>query len=94
MYTLPYIIIILFIFNFLLQEKPNEGEKFVAETLKKLTFTNNLHESVNTSDLVVEAIVENLDIKHKLFSDIDKVSKNCSCLKLKFFLNNIGVINT
>ena len=33
-----------------------------------------LTESVKNTDLVVEAIVENMDLKHKLFSTIDPVS--------------------
>jgi 3-hydroxybutyryl-CoA dehydrogenase len=42
-----------------------------------ITYVNELSELSN-SDLVIEAIVENLDIKQKLFSDLEKiVSENC-----------------
>jgi hypothetical protein len=36
-----------------------------------------LKEAVKNTDLVVEAIVENIDLKHKLFSSIDLVCIIC-----------------
>ena len=47
------------------------GEKFVAETLSRINTTVNSGEAVSDSDLVIEAIVENMDVKHKLFSELD-----------------------
>jgi 3-hydroxybutyryl-CoA dehydrogenase len=42
-----------------------------------ITFVNELSDLSN-SDLVIEAIIENLEIKQKLFSDLEKiVSENC-----------------
>lgn len=55
----------------LYKDKPSDAEKFVSESLSKLNFTLDLPGSVKDSDLVIEAIVENLQTKHKLFADID-----------------------
>jgi 3-hydroxybutyryl-CoA dehydrogenase len=42
-----------------------------------ITYVNELSE-LSSSDLVIEAIIENLEIKQKLFSDLEKiVSENC-----------------
>ncbi|XP_076368347.1 hydroxyacyl-coenzyme A dehydrogenase, mitochondrial-like [Tachypleus tridentatus] len=45
--------------------------KFISETLSRLTLNTKPEDAVKTSDLVIEAIVENLDIKQKLFYDLD-----------------------
>ncbi|XP_067138419.1 hydroxyacyl-coenzyme A dehydrogenase, mitochondrial-like [Centruroides vittatus] len=47
------------------------GQKFVTDTLKHLKTMTNPNEAVKTADLVIEAIVENLDIKQKLFEGLD-----------------------
>jgi 3-hydroxybutyryl-CoA dehydrogenase len=58
-------------------------EKGKIDTLEKsrisdnITYVNELSDLSN-SDLVIEAIIENLEIKQKLFSDLEKiVSENC-----------------
>lgn len=58
----------------LYKDKPAEGEKFVKDTLGRLNMSLDLTESVKNTDLVVEAIVENIDLKHKLFSTIDPIA--------------------
>lgn len=45
----------------------------MKETLSRLHTSLDLKDAVKDTDLVVEAIVENLDLKHKLFSTIDSV---------------------
>ena len=47
------------------------GEKFVADTMSRINTTVNPGEAVSDSDLVIEAIVENIDVKHKLFAELD-----------------------
>lgn len=56
------------------KDNPAEGEKFVKNTMSNLNFTVNLSEAVKKSDLVVEAIVEKMPVKHELFSKIDPVA--------------------
>ncbi|KAK9727519.1 3-hydroxyacyl-CoA dehydrogenase, C-terminal domain [Popillia japonica] len=55
----------------LYKDKPSDGEKFIAETRGRIKGSTDPVESVKQADLVVEAIIENIDIKHKLFKDLD-----------------------
>jgi 3-hydroxyacyl-CoA dehydrogenase len=50
------------------------GETFVAGTLGNLKFETDSLKAVGDTDLVIEAIVENLDVKKKLFSALDKAA--------------------
>lgn len=52
--------------------------KFVDESLSRLTTSIDLPSAVSSTDLVIEAIIENMKIKHELFSSIDKVNKSCA----------------
>jgi 3-hydroxybutyryl-CoA dehydrogenase len=59
-----------------LNERVTKGklsEEVANEARKNLTFVSNLEEAAKDSDLVIEAIIENLDIKRKLFADLDKI---------------------
>jgi hypothetical protein len=60
-----------YIFDF--QESPEEAEKFITSALSNLRTTMNVMEAVQSTDLVVEAVLENINVKHKLFSSIDPV---------------------
>lgn len=42
--------------------------------MNRISYSSNAEEAVKTSDLVIEAIVENLEIKQKLFASLDKVA--------------------
>lgn len=57
------------------QFKDNECEQanFVQTALKRLNTSVDVNCTVQHTDLVIEAIVENMSVKHKLFSAIDKV---------------------
>ena len=58
----------------LFKDKPNEeSEKFVQKTLRSIEGCTDPNKSVDDCDLVIEAIVENMAIKHKLFTNLDKV---------------------
>ncbi|MFW9769308.1 MAG: 3-hydroxyacyl-CoA dehydrogenase NAD-binding domain-containing protein [Candidatus Thorarchaeota archaeon] len=50
---------------------PEDGEKLVS----KLTTTTNLSEAVSDVDLVIEAVFEDMDVKKKLFKEMDSVAK-------------------
>lgn len=56
------------------KDKPDEAAKFIQSTLANITTTTNSETAVAASDLVIEAIVENLEVKKKLFAQLDKVA--------------------
>lgn len=48
------------------------GAEFIEKTLKNLTTSTDPVSVVHSTDLVVEAIVENLAVKNELFKTLDK----------------------
>ncbi|VVC28989.1 3-hydroxyacyl-CoA dehydrogenase, C-terminal,6-phosphogluconate dehydrogenase C-terminal domain- [Cinara cedri] len=54
------------------KENPNDANAFVSEALSRISTSTDLPNVVQDSDLVLEAIVENLSVKHKLFKSIDE----------------------
>ncbi|XP_017777518.1 PREDICTED: hydroxyacyl-coenzyme A dehydrogenase, mitochondrial-like [Nicrophorus vespilloides] len=54
------------------KDNPSEGEKFVAEAKKRVKGCTDTKEAVQDADLVIEAIVEKMEIKHKLFKTLDE----------------------
>jgi 3-hydroxyacyl-CoA dehydrogenase len=56
-----------------LKEDAGKAEKFISESMSRLAVTTSAEEAAAKSDLVVEAIVEKLKIKQKLFTSLDKV---------------------
>jgi 3-hydroxybutyryl-CoA dehydrogenase len=55
----------------ILKGKLSEDE--ANQVRENLAFTPNIEEAVADADLVIEAIIEKLDIKRKLFADLDKL---------------------
>ncbi|VDI21730.1 3-hydroxyacyl-CoA dehydrogenase [Mytilus galloprovincialis] len=55
-------------------EDPKGGEQFVSDILGRITTQTDSNAAVANSDLVIEAIVENIDVKKKLFSSLDKAA--------------------
>ncbi|CEP19731.1 hypothetical protein [Parasitella parasitica] len=49
-------------------------KQFIDETLQYVTLSKDANEAAAKSDLIVEAIVENIDVKQKLFAQLDKVA--------------------
>lgn len=49
------------------------SEEAANQAHTNLTFISNLEEAAKDADLVIEAIIEKLDIKRKLFADLDKL---------------------
>jgi len=50
---------------------PEDGEKIISQ----LVTTTNLSEAVSDVDLVIEAVFENMDVKKKLFKEMDSAAK-------------------
>ncbi|XP_060592406.1 hydroxyacyl-coenzyme A dehydrogenase, mitochondrial-like [Ruditapes philippinarum] len=55
-------------------ENPKDGEAFISDVVGRLSVQTDAWEAVKNADLVTEAIVENLDIKKQLFSQLDKAA--------------------
>ncbi|KAI8642984.1 3-hydroxyacyl-CoA dehydrogenase [Parasitella parasitica] len=49
-------------------------KQFIDETLQYVTLSKDATEAAAKSDLIVEAIVENIDVKQKLFAQLDKAA--------------------
>lgn len=58
----------------LFKDKPMDGQKFITNTLARMSGMTSPTEAVKNTDLVVEAIIENLDLKHKLFAALDEAA--------------------
>lgn len=56
-----------------MQDDAAAGERFISESLARITMTTDTLSAVKNTDLVIEAIVENLDTKRQLFKAIDEV---------------------
>lgn len=56
------------------KDDASKQNQFVGDVLKRLNGSSDLPGVIKGTDLVIEAIVEKLDVKHKLFESIDKVS--------------------
>lgn len=56
------------------KDKPADGEKFIKDTLEKINVSVDLKGTVANTDLVIEAIIENMGAKHKLFAEIDAIA--------------------
>lgn len=55
-------------------DNPQNGQKFIADTLKRITLKTSPEEAVKSADIVIEAIVENLKVKQELFQVLDKAA--------------------
>ncbi|XP_054998060.1 hydroxyacyl-coenzyme A dehydrogenase, mitochondrial [Sorex araneus] len=53
-------------------ENPKAGDEFVQKSLGSITTSTDAASVVHSTDLVVEAIVENLKVKNELFQRLDK----------------------
>lgn len=54
------------------KDNVEEGGKFITDTMSRINTTVDAGAAVTNSDLIIEAIVENMDVKHKLFSELDQ----------------------
>ncbi|KAM9856720.1 hydroxyacyl-coenzyme A dehydrogenase, mitochondrial [Aulostomus maculatus] len=55
-------------------DKPEAGEEFIQKVLKNISTSSDAGSAVQSTDLVLEAIVENLKIKQDLFGGLDKLA--------------------
>ncbi|XP_038222556.1 hydroxyacyl-coenzyme A dehydrogenase, mitochondrial-like [Zerene cesonia] len=56
------------------KDNPQEAEKFMTESFARIKTSTDPVSAVQGTDLVIEAIVENIDIKHQLFQKLDSAA--------------------
>jgi len=56
------------------KEDEDAANNFKESSLSHLKYSTNPNDAVASADLVVEAVVENIDLKQRLFADIDKIA--------------------
>ncbi|XP_070544255.1 hydroxyacyl-coenzyme A dehydrogenase, mitochondrial-like isoform X1 [Ptychodera flava] len=56
-------------------DDPSKGEEFIKGIMGNISTSTDAPGAVANTDLVIEAIIENMDIKKKLFTELDKVAK-------------------
>lgn len=59
---------------------------FVAESMGRIQGSTDIKETAKNTDIIIEAIVENLSVKQKFFSSIDDVRESSSILELDAYL--------
>lgn len=62
------------------KDNPQEAEKFVTESMARIETATDPVSASKSADLVVEAIVENLDVKHQLFKKLDEAAPSHTIL--------------
>ncbi|RVE76110.1 hypothetical protein OJAV_G00005790 [Oryzias javanicus] len=55
-------------------DKPEAGEEFIQKVMQNVSISTDAGASVQTADLLLEAIVENLKVKQDLFGQLDKLA--------------------
>lgn len=58
------------------EKDPAKGEANLNETMARITASAKLDDGAHKADLIIEAIVENMKVKHELFTQLDKLSPN------------------
>jgi 3-hydroxyacyl-CoA dehydrogenase len=56
------------------EKEPQKAEQFISDIVGRITTSAQIDKAVEKTDLVIEAIVENIKVKHELFSRIDKLA--------------------
>lgn len=76
------------------QFKDNDAgqKKFVDEVSQRISGSVDIKSTIKTTDLVIEAIIENIKIKHELFSSIDSVREFVQSNKSNNFPNKMFLL--
>lgn len=56
------------------KDDPEAGKQFVTATLSRITISTDPAANIAETDLLIEAIVENMRVKHNLFAELDKAA--------------------
>ena len=56
------------------KDDENGAKSFIKSSLGLLKYSTNPQDVLTSADLVVEAVVENIELKQKLFQDLDEIA--------------------
>ena len=56
------------------KDDADAGEKFMKEAMGRLKTATTANEAAGNADLIIEAIVENLEVKQKVFAEFDAIA--------------------
>ena len=56
------------------EKEPQNAEKHINDIVARISTSTQIDKAVEKTNLVIEAIVENIKVKHELFSRIDKIA--------------------
>jgi 3-hydroxybutyryl-CoA dehydrogenase len=59
-----------------MMEKQKITEREMKEAVSRIEFTTDLDNACRSADLLVEAVFENLEMKHKIFKEFDRLCKH------------------
>lgn len=78
-----------------LKESVSKGklsEQGARSALNKITFTEDLKTAVSDANFIIEAVPENLELKRKVFSELDKIAKPSTILASNTSELSIGAL--
>lgn len=55
-------------------ENPTDQDKFIDDVMSRITTSDAVDKGAEKAELIIEAIIENLKIKHTLFKHLDEIS--------------------
>ena len=55
-------------------QEQDKGEQYLTDVQSRIKTSTDVNDAVKSTDIVIEAIVENLEIKQKLFQQIDRIA--------------------
>ena len=58
-----------------------KGESYVTDALQRIETSTDAQAAAQHADLIIEAIVENMDVKKNLFRSLDKVAPKYADLR-------------
>ena len=73
---------------------PQAGEKYFSDVNGRIQTSTDLNEAVKSTDLVIEAIIENLETKQQLFKQIDQIAPKFdhSLRNYRLFSHVLGIL--
>jgi len=75
-------------------DKPPDAEKFIQDSKTRINTTTDMLAAVKEADLVIEAVVENMEVKHKVFKAIDEAAPSKTIFASNTSSFSIGEISS